>query len=248
MKWMTQALLISCLGVTTVAHALNPQPGWYGGLIVGANYAANVPFNYINLSDEITPGQLGHDIMGSIGGQIGYRWCDNFRSEFEAIYNNSPYSYLHLGNVSIHAPDTSTGLRLKGQSQSGVATLNLFYDIFGDFSSDVVPYLGIGGGYAYVSSKINFYYNNVLVSSNFESLGGATPSTKSKSGAVGQAIVGVSYYLDDFSYFALDGRYLISADQTILKQQVRRVENEVNARYQLYSLNIIFNGAFDAAN
>jgi len=251
MKWMTQALLAGSLGMVSItAHAfLNPEPAWYGGLIVGANYAANVPFTYVNTSGVVEPGQLGHNIMGSIGGQIGYRWCDNYRAEAEFFFNNSPYSYLRLGDVTIHSPKTSSDLRLKGKTDSGIATFNIFYDIFGDFSSQVVPYLGVGGGYAYLKSEINFYFNDELVTpEDYEDTVGAIPSKRSKSGPVGQAIVGVSYYMDDFSYFALDVRYLISADQIILNQQARRTTNEVNARYQLYSFNIVFNGAFDAVN
>lgn len=248
MKWMTQTLLTSCLAVATTAHAVNPEPGWYGGLIVGANYAANVPFNYLNTSGELEPGQLGHNIMATIGGQIGYRWCDNYRAEAEFFFNNSPYSYLRLGDTTIHALKSSSDLRLKGKTDSGIATFNIFYDIFADFSSNVVPYLGIGAGYAYVTNEINFYFNDQLIVSDIDNqnIVGAIPSKKSKSGIVGQAIVGVSYYMDDFSYFALDARYLASAEQTILNQQVRQTSNVINARYQLYSLNIIFNGAFDA--
>lgn len=261
MKWITHALCASCLGMTITAHAVNPDPDWYGGLIVGANYAANVPFNYINTSDVLTPGQLGHKLMGTIGGQIGYRWCDNYRAEGEFFFNNSPYSYLRLGETTIYAPKTSPDLRLKGKTNSGIATFNMFYDIFGDFSSNVVPYFGVGGGYAYVTNQIEFYFNDKLVTADTSALVDlipdeqtrnalidAIPSKKSKSGPVGQAIVGISYYMDDYAYFALDGRYLVSADQTVFKQQRRRTTNEINARYQLYSVNIVFNGAFDAAN
>lgn len=229
-------------------YALNPQPGWYAGLIVGANYVENVPFNYVDRSGQLKPGQLGHDIMASIGGQVGYRWCDNFRFEFEGIYNNSPYSYLRLNDVTIHSPDTSTGLRLKGQSQSGVGTFNIFYDLFGDYSSNAVPYVGLGIGYAYIVGQIEFYYNDVLLSDQFADVTGTNverPFSHSKSGLAGQAIAGISYYLDDFSYFALDGRYLVSEKQTLLNQQVRRTSNVVDAQYQLWTINLVFNGAFD---
>lgn len=247
MKWITQTLITSCLVTATTAHAVNPATGWYGGLIAGANYAANLPFNYLNTSGELEAGQLGHNIMASIGGQVGYRWCDNYRAEAEFIFNNSPYSYLRLGDVSIHSPKSSTGLRMNGKTDSGIATINLFYDVFADFSSNVVPYFGIGAGYAYLKSDIKFYLNDVQVTAdNYENVVGAIPSNKSKSAPVGQAILGLSYYMDDFSYFALDARYLVSASQTLLTQQVQEASNSINARYQLYSLNIIFNGAFDA--
>jgi len=246
--WMTQALFTSCLTIATAAHAVNPETGWYGGLIVGANYLNNLSFDYIKItSGELTPGQLGHNIMASIGGQAGYRWCDNYRFEGELIFNNSPYSYLRLGDVTIHSPSTSTELRLKGQSQSVIGTFNVFYDVFADFSSNVVPYLGLGLGYGYVSNKINFYYNDELLryQVDLENIVGVTPEIKTKSGLVGQAIVGISYYMDDFSYFALDGRYLVSGTQSVIQQQIHQTTNVINARYQLYSLNIIFNGAFD---
>lgn len=231
-------------------YALNPQPGWYAGLIVGANYAENVAFNYVDRRGQLQPGQLGHDIMASIGGQVGYRWCDNFRLELEGIYNNSPFSYLRLNDVTIHSPDTSTELRLKGQSQSGVGTFNIFYDFFGDYSSNAVPYIGVGIGYAYIVGQIEFYYNDVLLSDQFFDTTGIDidrPTSRSKSGLAGQAIAGISYYLDDFSYFALDGRYLVSQKQTLVNQQVRRTSNVIDAQYQLWSLNIVFNGAFDCA-
>lgn len=247
MKWITQALITSSFAIATTAHAVHPAEDWYGGLIAGANYVANFPFNYLNPEGELKPGQLGHNIMASIGGQVGYRWCDNYRLEAEFAFNNSPYSYLRLGDVSIHAPKTSTGLRLNGKTDSYIGTINFFYDIFGDFSSDFVPYLGIGAGYAYLASSIKFYLNDVQVTAaDYENIVGAIPSNNNKSGPVGQAILGLSYYLDDYSYFALDFRYLVSASQTLVQQQVNSTSNTINARYQLYTLNIIFNGSFDA--
>ncbi|MCH9757460.1 MAG: hypothetical protein K0U37_09770 [Gammaproteobacteria bacterium] len=255
MKWLLKTLLIGLTVTTSATYAFNPQPGPYAGLIVGANYAANVPFTYINdVRPENPegikrPGQLGHDIMGSIGGQIGFRFCDNFRAEFEGIYNNSPYSYLRLNDVTIHSPDTSTELRISGVTQSGVGTINLLYDFFGDYSSKAVPYLGIGAGYAYIANKIEFYYNDVLLGDGFKEhvldRFGVTPSNKSRSGLVGQGIVGISYFLDDYAYFALDGRYMVSQEQTILARQTKRVTNQFDAKYQLYSVNLVFNSAFD---
>ena len=260
MRWLIKICLVcltSLIAITSTVYAFNPKEGPYSGLIVGANYAANVPFNFItdvtprNPSGTSLPGQLGHDIMGSIGGQIGYRWCDNFRFEFEAIYNNNPYSYLRLNDVTIHSPDTSTGLRLKGQTQSGVATFNAYYDLFGDYSSKAVPYIGGGVGFAYITNKIEFFYNDVQLFNNIESFleenYGFTVRNKSRSGLVGQAIAGISYYLDDYCYFALDGRYMVSQEQTILGRQSARVTNQFNVKYQLYTANIIFNSAFDCA-
>lgn len=257
MKWFLKTLLTSLTLTTSTLHAFNPQPDWYAGLIVGANYVGNVKFTYVNdvsaanPSGIKRPGQLGHDIMGSIGGQVGYRFCDNFRVEFEGIYNNSPYSYLRLNDVTIHSPDTSTALRISGVTQSGVGTFNFLYDFFGDYSSKAVPYLGAGIGFAYIANKIEFYYNDVRLGDGFkervQDRFGITPSDKSRTGIVGQAIAGISYYLDDYAYFALDGRYLVSQEQTIIARQTKRVTNQFDAKYQMYSVNLVFNSAFDCS-
>ncbi len=255
MRWLLKTLLAGLTITTSATYAFNPQPEWYAGLIVGANYAANVKFTYVN---DVTPsnptgikrpGQLGHDIMGGFGGQIGYRFCDNFRVEFEGIYNNSPYSYLRLNDVTIHSPDTSPELRISGATQSGVGTFNIFYDMFGDYSSKAVPYIGAGVGYAYIANKIEFYYNDVLLGSGFQdrvlNRFGITKSDKSRSGIVAQGIVGISYYLDDYASFGLDGRYMVSQEQTIIARQTTRVSNQFDAVYKLYTVNIVFNSAFD---
>jgi hypothetical protein len=257
MKWLTVILFTSLTIGTSPLYAFNPKQGGYYGLIVGANYAANVPFTYDVTIAGITggtverSGQLGHDIMGQIGGQIGYRFCDNYRVEFEAIYNNSPYSYLRFQNVTIHSPDTSPNLRMKGQTQSGVAIFNAYYDLFGDYSSKAVPYIGGGIGFAYIVNNIDFYYNDVKLGTNLQNFlqenFGVTLDGTSRSGLVGQGIGGISYYLDDYFYVALDFRYMVSQSQKILTRQTRRTTNQFDVKYTLYTANITLNSAFDCA-
>jgi hypothetical protein len=263
MKWFSRFLLTGLILTASTLYAFNPKEGWYSGIIIGANYAHNVPFTYKvtiaglpgNPGDTtvLRSGQLGHNILASIGGQLGYRWCDNFRFEFEAIYNNSPYSYLRFENVTFHNLTSSPGLRMNGATQSGVATFNAFYDFFGDYSSQAVPYFGLGLGYAYMVNQFKFYRNNVQLqlSSQVQSLleenFGVTLGNRSRSGLAAQAILGISYYLDDFAYFAIDGRYTASQEQTILARQTRRTTNQFNVQYTLYTLNLIFNSAFDRA-
>lgn len=255
MKRTLQKTLVTALTTLLLpaAHALNPQPGTYGGIIVGANYPENVPFNYVALDGTIKPAQLGYDIYGQIGGQIGYRWCDNFRFEGEAIYNNTPMAYLRLNDVTIHSPDTSTEWRLDGTTQSFVATFNAYYDLFGDYSSKLVPYIGGGIGWAYIVNKADLYYNDSLVTTGerlqelIDETGAdiTTPASPKRSGFVGQAIVGLSYHMDDYSFFAIDGRFMASERQEVLNQQVRQTSNTIEARYALWSVNLIFNGAFE---
>ncbi len=253
---LTSLILGLSLTLTTALYAFNPKEGMYWGLIVGANYAQNAPFTYevtVQGVDIERQGQLGHDIMASVGGQIGYRFCDNFRFEFEGIYNNSPYSYLRFQNVTIHSPDSSPGFRMSGATQSAVFTFNAFYDLFGDYSSKAVPYIGGGVGYAYITNQFKFYYNDVELGTNsqvqqfLQDNFGVTLDGRSRSGLAGQAIAGISYYLDDYAYFALDGRYMVSQRQPIIERRTRLTLNQTDAKYSLYTINLIFNSAFDCA-
>ena len=253
MTWIPKFVATSMLAITSSTYALNPQPEWYAGLLVGANQAPNIHFTYVDRFTQLKPGTLGYDTMGTVGGQIGYRWCENYRFEGQFFYNSSPYNYLRLDTLTIHSPDDGTSIKMSGQTQSGVGTFNVFYDFFGDYSSSLVPYVGAGVGYAYVANKIKWYVEGTQVTlpqiEDYLSIDingpGMIGNGKSKSGIVGQGIVGLSYYMDDFSYFALDVRYLVSQEQTVMGPQVRRVTNQFNLRYQLYSLNLLFNGAFD---
>lgn len=128
---------IALILVSTTAAALNPMPGTYAGLVIGASYIPKLNFEFDNVltpySGMKTKGILAYDAMGNIGGQLGYRFCDNYRLEGEFTYNFVPYAYLKLGDVTIHSPDTSTGLRLKGDKASGIGLINLYYDALGDY-------------------------------------------------------------------------------------------------------------------
>jgi opacity protein-like surface antigen len=253
MKWITKIIATGLLAITSSAYAVNPQPDWYAGLLVGGNYIPNMHFTYVDPLAQVKPGTLGYDILGQFGGQIGYRWCDNYRFEGQFFYNSTSFSYLRLDTLTIHSQDESAGLRMNGATQSGVIAFNAFYDFFGDYSSNAVPYVGAGIGYAYISSKIKWFADDtqITVPQVEDYLGldfsgpGIAGNGQSHSGIVGQLIAGISYYMDDFSYFALDARYLVSKEQTIMGRQTRRASNSFDLRYQLYSINLIFNGAFD---
>ena len=167
--------------------------------------------------------------MGAIGGQLGYR-CGKYRFEGQYFYNNNPYKSLELGNITIFAPSSSPDFRIEGSTDSGFGMFNGFYDFLpNDPRSNLVPYLGVGVGYAYVSNNLTVYYNDVNLY--------AAHVKEATSSAAGQGIVGMSYFLDDFASFALDFRYLTTTAKTKL----------LDSRLQVYSLNLSFNGAFNLA-
>ena len=237
MKKNLKPIIAGLLFSSAAAFALNPMPGTYAGIVAGASYIPKLNFEFNNpltpYTTKQSTGVLAYDLMGNIGGQLGYRFCDNYRIEGEFTYNFVPYAYLKLGEVTFHSPDSSAGIRLRGTKDAGIGLINLYYDAFGDFSSNVVPYVGIGGGYAYMYNFIEFFYNDVYIS--------GTRKSAYTGRVAGQAIIGISYYLDDFSAFSLDGRYL-----STLAGQVTTSRNQViSSSMQTYSFNIVFNGAFE---
>lgn len=229
-RWdVFSGVILSLILANTTVYALNPVPGWYAGIILGASYIPTLNLTVpasLSSTNEIT-GSLSHNVLGNIGGQMGYR-CNNFRLEIEGLYNNNPLDVLKIGGVTINSPSTSSGLRLQGDTNIGAGFANGYYDFFSpDGSSNLVPYIGAGAGYAYVKSQIQFYNNDILVSSG--------DLSNSTSGIVGQAIIGMSYFLDDFTTFGLDFRYFTSA----------KTQEVTNSRIQFYSINAIVSGAFD---
>ncbi len=229
MRQLFKFASLSFILANTTAYALNPVPGWYAGILLGASYVPtiNLTIPASLTSTGITTGSLSHNVLGNIGGQMGYR-CNNLRIEIEGLYNNNPLNVLKVGGVTVNSPGTSDGLRLSGDTTTGAGFANGYYDFFSpDGSSNLVPYIGFGAGYAYVKSQVQFFYANALV--------GEGDLSTSTSGIVGQAILGMSYFLDDFTTFGLDFRYFTSA----------KTLEVTNSRIQFYSVNAIVSGAFD---
>jgi opacity protein-like surface antigen len=130
---------------------------------------------------------------------------------------------------------SSAGLRLQGGTNSGFLMLNGYYDFYTpseDDLSPLIPYVGLGLGYAYVENNIQFYYDNTQLT-----VGNIVEKyTK----PAGQVIIGTSYFLDDLTSFGLDFRYLTTASNTKTTEY-----NIFKTKEQIYTLNLTFNGAFD---
>ena len=238
MKRPLKLSLIALMLANTSVFALNPVQGWYGGLILGVSMQPTNTFTFVTPISTLEPktASLTRSILGDVGGQIGYR-CNHFRVEGELLYNNNPYDTLTVGNVVINSPSTSSGLRVQGDTNTGAFMANGFYDIYTpnqDNLSQVVPYVGVGVGYAYVQNSIQFYNNEVLVPNG--------SIKKSYSGPAGQIILGTSYFMDDFTTFGLDVRYFTTG----IKSKTSPLGlNTFDTKTQLISVNLSFNGAFD---
>lgn len=209
-------------------QALNPVQGFYAGIFLGGSLSPQINLNVIHpASFTAIPASLKYSVYGDIGGELGYR-MNQFRLEGELFYNSSPYHQITLGHATFTTQKKSKGFRFKGYTNTGALMLNGYYDAYCLWEqSDWVPYVGAGIGYANIQNNINFYYNNVQI------LG--TKISETQQAPIGQVILGLNYFMDDFTTFALDVRYFST-------QKI----DPFNTRAQATSLNFSFNGAFDA--
>jgi hypothetical protein len=226
---------VSCLSLN--AYAANPVNGPYAGGLFGVSYQfKNTANTTTPFTHQPTKSTIGYDTLIDAGGQLGYRFCKNYRIEAELLYNNNPYSYLNLGNITLHNhSQNNIGYTIKGSSTEGIAFGNLFFDYLGGGENSVVPYLGAGIGYAYVYNVIRFYENGVYIENS--------RATTTKTIPAAQGILGLSTFLDDFMSFAVDLRYTAtqSSKYTTVSGQ------QFDTRLKFASVNFLFNGAFDFA-
>lgn len=235
----TRVAIFASLCIANInLYATNPVQGWYAGLLLGVSSQASKSATFVTFPQYIPSqqGTLAYSILGDVGGQLGYR-CNSFRVEGELFYNNNPMNTLTIGNKVINSSSTANGLNLDGASNMGAFMINGFYDFYTptqDGSSAVVPYVGLGVGYSYIVNNITFTFNqNSLPNNNL---------SQTQTGFAGQGIIGLSYFMDDFTTFALDFRYFSNASS---QSSVTIGANTFNPHTQIYSINLLFNGAFD---
>ena len=253
-KWLKVVPLVLLL--SQVASALNPIPTWYGGFIVGGSKPPNIHLNVISPLNLLSgQSELSYSVLGNIGGQLGYR-ANQFRVEGEFFYNNNPYKHLHIGGIDIPnagAPATTVQqlsiasktvtnpFTFSGYTNTYALMFNGFYDFYiPNYTEKWVPHVGLGLGYEAVKNYFVFFNND---SNGLTSTSTSKGYRQSVNNLAGQAIVGLSYFLTDHTSFAFDYRYLSSTR----KNSVASAFNNVQSRPQLYSVNFVFNSAFNLA-
>lgn len=254
MKHINKFTLAGLLVANCSVFGATPAEGWYGGFVGGFTYTPNIvtnrtpnpaaiilinsnaligiPVPLVNFNPLAFSGfirsSLQHGLGGDFGGQIGYRLC-NFRLEGELVYNYSPLSLVKVGGITIKRHVTLRNpIRFGGQTNVGAGFINLYYDFYDEeYDPTWVPYLGVGVGYAYIRNSTTFTIPYLFTN--------AVSFTTKHSGnsAIGQGIIGISYYYSDYLSFGLDYRYEGSA--TIKK---------LGSRVQVNALNLNFNYAF----
>ncbi len=259
------------------SFAIKPVQGAYAGVFLGPTYTPNIAFtlnpnnipaatqdaftssletylnvalpNLLNINRDI-PSQLTYSVLGGIGGQIGYRFCNNYRAEFEVFYNNNPFSELKIGDyVAINSVSTSPNFHIGGDTNTGAGMVNLIYDLLvpsNDGYSAVAPYIGLGLGYSYVQNSLQFHYGSNVQAVN---TAGALPQTlyekdftQAHSTYAGQAILGISYFMDDFCWLSADLRYFTTGTT---KTSNPFNDSVFQRKTILYSAMIGFNGILD---
>ena len=242
---ITAALLFN-----TASYALDPVQGLYGGVFIGGSLASGVTFNLTNPTSQavLINEKLSYSPYGNGGGELGYR-INQFRVESELFYNRSPYKTITIGGQRFTTIKKGSGFSYKGQTDTGAIMINGIFDAFFiDEDSNLVPYIGLGLGYARVQNSIKFYCNNVNVGTqtidfiNNDKSCHLTPNPNgpdsnlkaTASAGAAQAILGISYYMDDYAMFGLD-----------VRQFSTRNIKELNHKVQFTTLNLSFNGAFD---
>ena len=239
MKQLIQLGLLASLALSNSVFAVNPVQGFYGGLMAeGSRGPGNniIDFHHDNMmfSGTVNYSSIG----GGGGGVIGYK-IRNFRIEAEALYNRVSYDSLTVGSCTFVTPTIITpkgqcpqdiqkdGLGFNGSTSAVYGMLNGYYDFVtygGD--SNVVPYVGLGIGKSRVKNSSNFINTKTKASKGHS-------DTTSSSAA--QGILGVSYYLDDYTWAGMDYRYLTT----------NSLKSFANSRYAINSLNFNVNFAFD---
>jgi hypothetical protein len=242
-------------------YALNPTPGVYAGVIVGASGELGMDASYLTpfvdyqvksgtplgqriqqiIDQQIASNpnrtlSLNYNILGLIGGQIGYRY-DKFRFEGEFFYNSAPYKNFRISNgvdtLTLSNDDTKDSYIAGSTNTTGIM-FNIFVDLLPPdyIDSNFAPFLGIGGGYARVQNNFELYVQGTQVNQYRDN--------RTQGAAAGQLMAGVLYFLDDFSNFGVDFRFFSTAK---INPNIGQYGYSYNA--QIASINLTFNGALN---
>ncbi len=238
------------------AYALNPTPKWYAGFIVGGSKPPSINLNVVSPLNFLSgKAELTYSVLGNVGGQLGYRF-NQFRVEGEFFYNNNPYKHLHVDGIdipnagspattiqqlSIDSKTISNPFTFSGYTSTYAFMFNGIYDFYiPNYTNNWAPYVGLGLGYESVKNYFAFFNSD---SSGLISSASSRGYRNNANNLAGQAIVGLSYFLTDYTSFAFDYRYLSSTR----KNEVANAFNTLKSRPQLYSVNFVFNSAFNFA-
>lgn len=220
------ALLLSLM--SSLSHAINPPDGIYGGILLGGSITNNLTINTPNLViNNSSVAEIKHSPFGDLAFDLGYRWCANWRAEVELLINYNPYNSVEIGGYSFPKKyKYNPSITYTGQTTTGAFMLNGFYDLFTPGStSNWAPYVGIGIGYSRTQNKLSFYtFGNAIPGLSY---------SETATSPAAQGIIGLGYFLDDYSAVGLDFRYLTTKKTPSSDQ-----------RLNVVTINLSFVGSF----
>jgi opacity protein-like surface antigen len=250
MKQFTKFGLLSSLlfGITS-SYAVNPVQGLYLGLIGEMSKGPSTHEEVFIESGAIFTGTVNNNPIGGGGGLVlGYRY-NQFRIEAEGLYNLIGSDTMAISNCTLQSPTVLTPtpydssicsqdnfyenrLGFNGSVSVIYGLINVVYDII-DYESDknIFPYVGAGIGFASLKNQVNFVQTVIPPNNSPNSHGTSTLF----SSTAAQAILGVGYFMDDYTWAGIDYRYLT----------INTLENYGNSRYAINSINFNVNLSFD---
>lgn len=231
------------------------NPGWYVGVIGGGGTMGSLSFPATRLSFEtfdigFSSGKADFGLLGDIGFQIGYRYC-NFRFEGEFLFGGGNFRKFDLfedteaGLFTIPAgsyrfdtpytfgpplPPNIAFFEVKYRRLFFAGFANLIYDFY-PYNREVrfVPYAGLGIGALRIQDEL------ILIYSDISPISVSARAKTSYSAPLAQAILGVTYLMDDFSNLGLDFRYMMS----------NPISQLADNRIKIYTVNLVFNYTLD---
>jgi opacity protein-like surface antigen len=231
MTIITRLCLTSLSIASGFGYAVSPVDGFYAGLMVGGSYINTLKFNTNNRA-TINVGSLAYKTGIDGSTQVGYRFCDNVRVEGEINVDINRLQLLKMNGLTLKVHQTPASASnpfntttVSGHTSFEAVFANLFYDFFYEDSLiKWVPYAGLGIGYASLQNKHHLSNAGVAIDGSF---------SETKTAPIGQAILGISYYIRDNFSLGLDCRYLTT-------NKIKYLTGKINAETVNLTLNYGF--------
>lgn len=251
MKQFLKIGLLAPLFLSTSAFALKPIDGFYGGLVGEMSHGPSNEEIYFHEGGQKFHGTVDYSpVSGGAGFMLGYKFR-HLRGEGEFLFNRISTGPLTVGTCTIESPNVVTptgictpgtydGFEAKALGYSGNSTaiyglFNAYWDFYSEEGhSDLAPYLGIGAGMASIKNGSSFI-NTITGYSH-----GQTHQTSS---IAYQGIVGVSYFMDDFTWCSMDYRFLTTNRKANTTTDLSATLP--SKTYLLNTFNLTINAAFD---
>lgn len=250
MKQLIKLGLLSPLFCTPI-FALNPVNGFYGGLLAEISHGPSDAPIYFREDNMVFRGKVSYSPVSGGGGlMLGYKY-GHMRGEAEFLINRISTGPVTVGTCIIQNKNVATptglcppgeydrfqakALGYSGSSTARYALINGIWDFFSyEHPSEVVPYLGMGFGMSSIKNGSSFINTNTLYSHG---------QTLTGTGTAYQGIVGISYYMDDFTWCSMDYRYVSTSQKADIRPELGT--NIPSKNYSLQTINFTINFAFD---